>query len=158
MENWPERRLLRPLHQSHMARRKTNRKIRPRMLATMTPTSCPREREPVEGSAVSVGSVCEELKDVVGMRVEDGGVETLVIKPVVVVVGEDDIEEETVGVAEDVVEIVVIGVEGVAVVDGIAVEVTVVEGAKPVTIVGGYVVPPNVKAGPRGIWKTLSDE
>jgi len=87
------------LDQSHSARRKTKRKMRPRMLATMTPTSWPRERLAAVSVGVDVGSALEVVS--VGAR----GLED---RDVVVV------SEDVVGIAEVVGDVVVM-MEGIAV-------------------------------------------
>jgi len=125
-----------------MARRNTKRKIRPRMLATMTPTNWPLERLPTIGSSEEVAEGVDVVslvivgmvvvgEDVVGLEVVSIEVEDSI---------DDDIDDDDIDDNDDEeVSLVVTGgvVVGVVAVDGsVGVAVVVMY---PVRICGGYV-------------------
>ena len=129
---------LRPLHQRNRKRAKTKRKIRPRILATMIPTSWPLVKALIW--AEDGADVDEVVAEVSG---KDEPVEVREIEEVGVAVLEVKIEAELDKEVVDVVGVAVVVIEGIAV---------VVSGVEAT----GEVEPPNVHNDPNGTYSRRS--
>lgn len=119
--------------------------MKPRILATMTPTSWPLVRP-----LVVLGSDCD-----VGINVGGDDEEEVDVNPRIVVDGEEERDEERREVDEVGVTVVEdSNGEDIVVVVGVAVvvdRVAVVAGNVPVAIEAGNVEPPNIQSVPSGI-------